>query len=271
MIPSYLALPLGRRAVTGSEPGRGRQTGSRPRKLHRETASVDVNATLAKTAARQAMAGEAALPLHPLNSDLQSKIHQRLRKRLVVFAVDLSDSMGDGPRNRMGAALGAALALTGESYRNRDMVSLITFRETEARVIVPPTDKINMVRQQLKKVAIGGATPLADCLTKALQVIRQARAKFPGIAPRLVLISDGEPTTAINPGGDPVQDALDAANRLRREQIPAIIIDTSLPLKGAGIMPRLVEAMAARSHRLLTPTAGKVLALIDGSDPEMGQ
>lgn len=220
------------------------------------------------TATRQALAGDARLPLHPRWTDLQNKIHQRLRKRLVVFAVDLSDSMGDGPQDRMSAALGAALALAGESYRSRDMVSLITFREQTAAVIVAPTGNINLVRQQLKKVAIGGATPLADGLTKVLQVIRQARTKHPGIAPLLVLISDGEPTAPVSRGGDPVRETLDVANQLRRELIPAIMIDTSSSLGRPGIMPRLAEIMASRCHRLHAPTAGRVLELIDSSEPE---
>ncbi len=168
----------------------------------------------------------------------------------------------------MGAALGSALALTRESYLNRDLVSLVTFRDTQARVVIPPTSSIFLVRQRLKRLAIGGATPLADGLRKALQVVRQARAKQVGIDPLLVVISDGEATSAIIPGGDPVQDAFDAASELHREGIPAIMIDTSTGLKIPGIMPPLAKIFATSCHKLHNLTTGKVLELIDRSEVE---
>jgi Mg-chelatase subunit ChlD len=176
--------------------------------------------------------------------------------------------MGEGPQNRMGAALGAALALVRESYLSRDQVCLVTFRDNEARVAVPPTTSITLLRQRLKRLAIGGATPLADGLRKSLQVARQARLKHSGIDPLLVIISDGEATSAMTPGGDPVQEALDTVRELRRERIPAIMIDTSNGLKAPGIMPRMAEILGTGCHRLHALTAGKVLELIDRSAME---
>jgi magnesium chelatase subunit D len=228
--------------------------------------TIDVSATLAAVAQRQIRTGEPSLPLRPSLDDLQCKVYQRSRRRLIVFALDLSDSMGDGLQNRMGAALGAALTLTRESYLNRDLVSLVTFRDNAARVIVPPTGSVYLVRQQLKRLAIGGATPLGDGLRKSLQVIRQSRVKLPGIAPLLVVISDGEATSPAHPGGDPIEEAVAAARALQREDIPAIMIDTSSGLNKTGIMPRLAEILGTRCHHLQSLTAGKVLALIDRSE-----
>ena len=51
------------------------------------------------------------------------------------------------------------------------------------------------IRQQLNRLPIGGATPLAAGLQKAGQVINQARRKDRAVEPLLVLISDGEATT----------------------------------------------------------------------------
>ena len=228
-----------------------------------ETGDIDFNATLAAAALRQSRNGTASLPLRPDREDLYRKRRHRSCRRLVIFAVDLSDSMGEGPQNRMGAALGAALALVRASYLSRDQVCLVTFRDTEARIAVPPTTSITLLRQRLKRLAVGGATPLADGLRKSLQVSRQARLKHSGIDPLLVMISDGEATSAITPGGDPVREALDAARELRREQIPAIIIDTSTGLKAPGIMPRMAEILGTGCHRLHALTAGEVLELID--------
>ncbi len=173
--------------------------------------------------------------------------------------------MGDGPRNRIGAALGSALSLAGESYLNRDQVCLVTFRDTGAQVLVPPTNSITLLRQRLRRVAIGGATPLAAGLYKVLQVVRQSRAKSPGSQPLLVLISDGEATSSIKPGAEPLEEAMDAARQLHREQIPAILIDTSSHLKAGSCMPRLTDIFETACNRLHLLTAGKVLELIDRS------
>jgi magnesium chelatase subunit D len=144
----------------------------------------------------------------------------------------------------------------------------VTFRDVQAQVAVPPTSSVYLVRQRLKRLAIGGATPLADGLSKALQVIRQARVKQAGIDPLLVVISDGAATAPATPGGDPVQEAFDMANLLHREGIPAIIIDTSTGLQNPGIMPDLAKRLETTCHRLHHLTAGQVLELIDPSETE---
>jgi len=113
--------------------------------------------------------------------ELRLKLRQLRPHRLVVFAVDTSDSMGDGPEAGMRAALGAALALAGEAYLNRDLVSLVTFRGETAQTLVPPTNSVARLRRSLGRLPVGGATPLAAGIRQARQVIRQARAREPGL------------------------------------------------------------------------------------------
>lgn len=48
----------------------------------------------------------------------------------------------------------------------------------------------------------------------------------------LVIISDGEANIARERGVPPLRDALEAANRLRRSDIHAVLIDTKLPKVG---------------------------------------
>lgn len=206
--------------------------------------------------------------LRPLPADLQQKVFQRTRRRLVVLAVDLSDSMGDGPNHRMSAALGTALTLAQQSYLNRDQVSLVTFRDQAARVVIPPTGSVTLVRRKLGKLAIGGATPLADGLLTALQVIRQAQGKQSGLEPLLVLLSDGEATAPRAPGGDPTREAMEAAGRIRQAKVPVLLIDTSIGLQTSSMMPQLADFFATRRHRLQSLTAGQVLELIGPSQQE---
>lgn len=166
----------------------------------------------------------------------------------------------------MRAALGAALSLTAASYLKRDLVSVVTFRDRRAQVLVPPTTSLHLVRRNLQKVRIGGATPLADGLATSLRIIRQVSIKHPGIEPLLVLISDGEATCALQEGGDPAADALHEVRRLRRQGLQTVLIDTSIQPAAANLMPRIAEILAVRRHRLHHLTAGRLLDLIDGSE-----
>ena len=214
---------------------------------------------------RQTPNNRQVLPLRPTPHDLWHKVHRASHRRLVILAVDLSDSMAEGPKMRMRAALGAALSLTAESYLRRDLVSVVTFREQRARVPVPPTASLLLVRRNLQKVHIGGATPLADGLATSLRIVRQVSIKHPGIEPLLVLISDGEATCALQAGGDPAADALHEVRRLQRQGVQMVLIDTSTQPAAANLMPRIAEILATRRHRLHHLTAGRLLDLIDGS------
>ncbi len=256
-------MAQGPRASAGQDILRGRQTGTRPRRPLDSSLSLDLNASLSAAAVRQIIAGDPVGRLQPLPEDLQQRVFQKTRHRLVVLAVDLSDSMGDGPSSRMSAALGTALALARHSYLNRDQVSLITFRDQTARVVIPPTGSVALVRRKLGRLPVGGATPLADGLGTALRVIRQSQGKQPGIEPLLVIISDGEATAAMHPGGDPVREALEAAKKIHQADIPVVLIDTSTGAQTASLMPQLTKIFATRRHRLHALTAGQVLELID--------
>ncbi|PLX78932.1 MAG: magnesium-chelatase subunit D, partial [Desulfuromonas sp.] len=48
--------------------------------------------------------------------------------------------MGEGAtRSRISVAKGAILSLLDQAYLNRDKVCLITFRDDEADIVLPPT------------------------------------------------------------------------------------------------------------------------------------
>ncbi len=176
--------------------------------------------------------------------------------------------MGDGPEHLMTAALGAALALTAQAYLNRDKVCLIAFRDLEARVLVPPTESPSMLRRHLQRLPVGGATPLAAALQQVLKIVRQARNRDPGRQLSLVLISDGEATIPLKPGGDPIQDALMMAERLNREPVSVLLINTHPGQASTGIMERLADIFSTPCYRIHQLKAGQVLDLIHQNERE---
>jgi magnesium chelatase subunit D len=186
----------------------------------------------------------------------------------VLFAVDASDSMGDGPETRMAAALGAATALARRAYLNRDQVALVTFRDRAATLSVPITSSVQRVRDRLRQLTVGGATPLADGLRLARDIFRQARRKDPTLDAVLVLISDGEATVALQRGGDPCADALEIAGQLRQDGVASVLIDTGSAAGRARLLPRLAAALDGHCRRLQELSGGDILHLLDIATPE---
>ena len=113
--------------------------------------------------------------------DLRKKQFKRPHKSLIMFVVDASDSMGQGTYVRMKAAKGAALAILAKAHLGRHQVGMVAFRDRSAQIVLQPTASISRARQHLNIMTTGGATPFADGLMKAWQVIKAQRVKTPGI------------------------------------------------------------------------------------------
>lgn len=247
---------------------RGQRTGSTPRRDNEPLRAVDLTATLAAAVRRNLACGASTLPLRPTAADWHQQRFAQRPHRLVLFAVDVSDSMGDGPETRMAAALGAAAAFARRAYLHRDRVALITFRDRAATLTVPPTGSVRRVRDRLRQLTVGGATPLADGLRLARDTLRRARRQDPDLDAVLVLISDGEATVPLRRNGDPVADALAIALDLRHDGVTSILIDTGSAAPQQRRLPRLAEVLGGDCRRLQDLTARDILQLLDTPVPD---
>ena len=81
---------------------------------------------------------------------------------LVIFVVDASGSMA--ARDRMSAVSGATLSLLRDAYQRRDKVAVITFRQQDAQLLLPPTSSVHIAGRRLARFDTGGKTPLAQGL-----------------------------------------------------------------------------------------------------------
>lgn len=247
--------------------GSGRRIGARQRQPGEPVKPLDLCRTLNAALVRRAGESRPHQGLCLAAEDLHLQVRSRPRHRLVVFVIDTSDSMGDDPAARISAALGACISIAATAYLHRDQVCLITFRDREACLVVPPTASVMRVRQQLQRLPVGGATPLAAGLHKARQVIAQARVKNREMQALLVLISDGEANRPLTDGADPAAEALAIAGLMRRERIPALIIDTQASQQRPSLMPRLAQAFGTACRHIHDLRSGQVLQLIDQSGP----
>lgn len=245
---------------------RGRPLPSRPGRLD-GTSRIDLIATLRAAAPwqplrRQQQPDRAGLLIRP--SDIRVKRYQEKSDRLLIFCVDAS---GSAAVSRLGEAKGAIELLLAEAYASRDQVALISFRGTEAEVLLPPTRSLVQTKRRLSALPGGGGTPLAAGLQSALVLALQARAK--GMTPTVVLITDGRANIALDGSADRAQAAEDAtqmATAVRGAGIAGLVIDMSnrpqpaLAALGNTLDAPYIALPRADAHRL----TGAVNAALDG-------
>ena len=176
-------------------------------------------------------------------SDLRDKVRLSATRRLILFIVDASRSMG--ARRRMAQTKGAVLSLLIDAYQKRDRVGLITFGGASARLALPPTRSVRVAARELQELPVGGLTPLAHGLALASRVVTSARRRERGVLPFVVLLTDGRGNVPLQPGGSPERDALDQARRLARASIPGLVVDTESGPARLGLARALAQAWDA--------------------------
>ena len=213
--------------------------------------SLALDATLRAAALRQpARAKHTATRAFDIEAaDVRFQRFRAKEGTLYVFAVDASGSMALG---RIGAAKGALAHLLRRSYVNRDRVALVTFRGAGAETILRPCGSPALARRLLDALPVGGATPLAAGLQRALEVARRARAEGTTNV-RLVLFTDGRANVA---AGAPAPG--DAGARLRR--VDEELAHLGSALRAAGVATTVVDT----SDRFTSRGEARTLAAVLG-------
>ncbi|MEM9638668.1 MAG: VWA domain-containing protein, partial [Pseudomonadota bacterium] len=174
---------------------RGRPLPSRPGKLDGRN-RIDLVATLRAAAPwqplrRHARPSDTGLQIRP--SDIRVRRFLEHSDRLLIFAVDAS---GSAAVARLNEAKGAIESLLAQAYAARDHVALVSFRGSEAELLLPPTRSLVQTKRRLASLPGGGGTPLATGLRQAFELATQARSK--GLTPTLVLLTDGRANIALD-------------------------------------------------------------------------
>src|SRR5258705_8951516 len=152
-------------------------------------------ATLLAAAERAAGPG----PLRPRPDDVRRAVREGREGNLVIFVVDASGSMA--ARDRMAAVSGATLSLLRDAYQRRDKVAVITFRQQEAKLLLPPTSSAHIAGRRLARFDTGGKTPLAEGLLAARELIIRERVRDRARRPLVVVLTDGRATAGPDPFG----------------------------------------------------------------------
>jgi len=174
---------------------------------------------------------DVAISIRP--GDLREKVRRTPYRRLYLFVLDASRSMG--AHRRMALTKGVLLGLLDEAYQKRDQVGLITFCGMEAELVLPPTRSVRRVQQRVRDLPIGGRTPLARALRLSREALVQARRRHTGLALSLILVSDGRPTVGWG-GADPVRSAERELRTLLRCHADFLFVDTEQGYARIGMM-----------------------------------
>ena len=166
----------------------------------------------------------AKLLLRP--SDIRLKRYQERSDRLLIFTVDAS---GSAAVSRLNEAKGAVELLLVQAYAARDHVALISFRGTDAELLLPPTRSLVQTKRRLANLPGGGGTPLAAGMLQAFHLAQQSRSK--GLSPTIVILTDGRANIALDGTANRTSAAADSARLARQiaaQTISCLVIDMSI-------------------------------------------
>ena len=231
----------GRRNKTKSGTDKGRYAAFTSHPTPRQH-DLALDATLRAAAPYQKWRDHTDCAVALREDDLRFKVRESHVGATIVFVVDASGSMG--AQKRMKAAKEAILSMLLDSYQKRDKIGLVAFRREGAQTLLDITASVDLAEKKLQALPTGGRTPLAAGLFQAWQLLRARRRKDPEMLPMVVLVTDGRANLPLWTD-DPVADALQAAELIRRDGIHAMVIDTEKDFISLHIAAQVAQAMDA--------------------------
>lgn len=179
--------------------------------------------------------------------DLQKKVRVRRTSNLILFAVDASWSMAVS--ERMQATKGAIMSLLTDAYQRRDRVGLVVFNKDRANLVLPPTNSIQLAKQALADVEVGGKTPLSAGLLLSYEVVRKERLLHPDIMPLIILLTDGAGNVSVSQQS-PQEEAHRIAHLIKEEGIYTVTINMEHAAFDQGLADKLADQLGGPCYTL---------------------
>jgi Mg-chelatase subunit ChlD len=244
-IDRLMRAGAGKRSYTRTKRKRGRYIRSRP--ADGRVTDLALDATIRQAAMHQVDRERSDRLLSITTEDLQQKVRVRRAGNTILFVVDASWSMAAA--ERMKATKGAIMSLLMDAYQKRDRVGLVVFQKEEARLVLPPTGSVELAKQALKHVPVGGKTPLSSGLLLAYRVLMRDLRRDPESIPLLILLTDGAGNVSLT--GMPAYDeALTLARFIRRSPIHSVVVNMEHASFDRGLAQTLADALGATCYRL---------------------
>ncbi|UCG23331.1 MAG: VWA domain-containing protein [Chloroflexota bacterium] len=253
----------GRRSRTKTDRKRGRYIQSRLPTKDKVT-DLAFDATLRAAAPHQRDRDRSQMALALKRQDLREKVRVRRSANLVMFVVDASWSMAVA--ERMEATKGAIMSLLTDAYQRRDRVGLVVFNKNDARMVLSPTNSVQLARDALADIAVGGKTPLSAGLLLAFEVFRKEAHLHPDVMPLMILLTDGAGNVSMS-NLPPQEEAHKIARLIRDNGIRSVVINMEHAAFDQGLAQLLADNLDAPCNTLddlhATALYQKVLEVLD--------
>jgi len=227
-----------------------------------EITDIAFDATLRAAAPYQIRRNKEGVSLAISSADIREKVREKKYGTTIVFVVDSSGSMG--AEKRMSAAKGAIMSLLLDAYQKRDRIAMVAFKGTEACVVLPPTDSIDLGKKSLETLPTGGKTPLSAGLQAALNLIRQEKKKGSRNNSLMIIISDGRANVS-STGSNAFNEALYICDEIRASGIQLIVIDTESGFIKLGKMRQIADRLDCKYFQMEQLQADHISGIVDST------
>ena len=238
----------GRRSTSKTDRKRGRYIQARPSPGNPKDLAFDATLRAAAPFQNQRKAEELHGPAFRVKRhDYQKKVRVRKSANLILFVVDASWSMAVA--ERMAATKGAIMSLLTDAYQRRDRVGLIVFQKDQARLVLPPTNSVELAQKALRDIPVGGKTPLSAGLTLTHMVIQQEMRLHPDVAPLAIILTDGAGN--VSQSGMPAQEeSYKICAEICKLKIRLVVINMEHPAFDQGLAQKLADALESPCYSL---------------------
>lgn len=150
---------------------------------------------------------------------------------------------------RMSATKGAILSLLTDAYQRRDRVGLVVFQKDRARLVLPPTNSVQLAKTALNDIPVGGKTPLSAGLLLAFEVFKREKLSHPDVLPLMILLTDGAGNVAMadNP---PQEEAHRVADQIAKEGIRSVVVNMEHAAFDQGLAQALADHLESPCYTL---------------------
>ena len=238
----------GRRSTSKTDRKRGRYIQARPSPNNAADLAFDATFRAAAPYQKERRAKETHGPAFRVKRhDYQKKVRVRKSANLILFVVDASWSMAVA--ERMAATKGAIMSLLTDAYQRRDRVGLIVFQKDQARLVLPPTNSIDLAQKALRDIPVGGKTPLSAGLTLTHLILMQEMRMHPDVAPLVIILTDGAGN--VSQSGLPAQEeSYKVCETICKLKVRTVVINMEHPAFDQGLAQKLADHLEAPCYSL---------------------
>jgi magnesium chelatase subunit D len=238
----------GRRSTSKTDRKRGRYIQARPSPNNPTDLAFDATFRAAAPYQKERRAKETHGPAFRVKRhDYQQKVRVRKSANLILFVVDASWSMAVA--ERMAATKGAIMSLLTDAYQRRDRVGLIVFQKDQARLVLPPTNSVDLAQKALRDIPVGGKTPLSAGLTLTHLILMQEMRMHPDVAPLVIILTDGAGN--VSQTGLPAQEeSYKVCETICKLKVRTVVVNMEHPAFDQGLAQKLADHLEAPCYSL---------------------